>query len=170
MAVLLKQKPSKVDNYMRLLKLLYIADKESYKDTGKPITGDKVVAMKRGPVLSSVYDLIKGSHFNCSEWEKFIQKEEYDIKLAADPGNDQLCKYEIEKLQEVWDRYRHLDELDLVNETHKFSEWIKNDPGDSSKIIPLRDILEAVGRQAEAEEIEAQARESAAFSAFFQGA
>jgi hypothetical protein len=35
-------------------KLLYLADRESLKKTGRPITGDRVVAMEHGPVLRSV--------------------------------------------------------------------------------------------------------------------
>ena len=45
---------------IRLLKLLYIADRELLAETGRTITGDRVVAMDHGPVLSQVYDLIKG--------------------------------------------------------------------------------------------------------------
>jgi uncharacterized phage-associated protein len=46
--------------YMRLLKLLYIADREMLAETAKPVTGDRAYAMKNGPVLSHVYALIKG--------------------------------------------------------------------------------------------------------------
>ena len=46
--------------YIRLLKLLYIADRELLAETGRTLTGDEAVAMKNGPVLSRVYDLIKG--------------------------------------------------------------------------------------------------------------
>ena len=39
--------------YLRLLKLLYIADREWLAETGESITGDRAYAMKYGPVLSS---------------------------------------------------------------------------------------------------------------------
>lgn len=38
-------------SYLRMLKLLYLADRESLKETGHTITGDRVVAMEHGPVL-----------------------------------------------------------------------------------------------------------------------
>lgn len=167
-SVLLRRSgPSKSDNYMRLIKLLYIADRESLKETGRPITGDSVVAMERGPVLSHVLGLIKGQSFNSPDWEKFIVQENYNIRLINDPGNEELCPYEIKKLQEVWDRYRSKDEWDMVEITHELPEWKKNDPGNSAKKIPLADILEAVGRIDALEEIERQANESVALDSFF---
>ena len=47
-------------NYMRLLKVLYLAEREILADSGKPLTGSRVVAMPRGPVLEDLFQLIKG--------------------------------------------------------------------------------------------------------------
>ena len=47
--------------YIKLLKLLYLADREALIETGLPITGDRFVSLKFGPVLSRVLDLIKDS-------------------------------------------------------------------------------------------------------------
>ena len=58
--VLLRKECSKRMNYMKLLKLLYICDRECIKNHNRPITGDRVVAMKRGPVLSHLYANIPG--------------------------------------------------------------------------------------------------------------
>ena len=46
--------------YLRLLKLLYIADRELLAESAASLTGDRAYAMKHGPVLSHVYSLIKG--------------------------------------------------------------------------------------------------------------
>ena len=40
-------------------KILYLADKQHCIDWGRPITGDRYVAMEHGPVPSRVYDLLK---------------------------------------------------------------------------------------------------------------
>ncbi len=161
--------PSRADNYMRLIKLLYIADRESLKETGRPITGDRIVAMEQGPVLSRVLNLIKDQDVRSYEWNKFIAKENYNIHLIDEPGNDELCPYEIQKLQDIWERYHLKDEWDMVKETHTFPEWEKNDPGKSSKSIPLTDILEAIGRKDDLSQIEETARQTAAFDDFFGG-
>jgi uncharacterized phage-associated protein len=43
----------------KLFKLLYFADKDHLVRYGRTITGDRYVAMKDGPVPSSLYDLFK---------------------------------------------------------------------------------------------------------------
>ena len=169
-AVLLRKAgPSRTNNYMRLIKLLYIAERESLGETGRPITGDHVVAMEQGPVLSHVLDLIKDQDAMAGQWDEFIEREDYNIRLVKDPGNDELSPYEIQKLQDVWGRYRTKDEWEMVQMTHEFPEWKNNNPGKSLKPIPLADILEAVGRKGDLEKIEETARQSAAFGAFFGG-
>jgi len=55
--------------------------------------------MKQGPVLSEILDLIKGSHLNSPEWVKFIQKDEFMIRLVTDPGCANLSRFDIETLE-----------------------------------------------------------------------
>src|SRR5271168_467516 len=93
--VLLRYDGVKRMNYMRLLKLLYIADRESLRETGRPVTGGPVIAMERGPVLKEVYDLILGQHREMSLWSQFYRKERYDLLEVAEPDVGQLSKYEI---------------------------------------------------------------------------
>lgn len=166
-AFLLKQTPCRRESYMKIIKELYIADRESLRETGRPITGDTFVAMKKGPVLSQVYDLIKGVHTESAEWNKFIQKRMWDIELVADPGIGKLCRYEMDKLAEVWERYKKHGKWRVVDLTHEFPEWKKNDPGDSMKPIPLSDILEAVDVADRQARIESDAAERRAFSHLF---
>lgn len=146
-AFLLRQAgPSHSKSYLRIIKLLYIADRESLRTRGRPITGDFVVAMKHGPVVSRIYDLVRGHDPESDEWDAFIERSDYKIRLAQDPGSDELSTAEIDILQRVWNQHLAMGDWDIVEETHEFPEWQKNDPGASSKPIPLEDILEAVGR------------------------
>ena len=46
--VLLEQHEHQQMEYIRLLKLLYIADRESVGETGRPILGSKIVARRKG--------------------------------------------------------------------------------------------------------------------------
>jgi len=154
-------------NYMRLLKLLYIADRESLKETGYPITGDHVVAMERGPVPNPTYDLIRGKHRRNLQWDEFMERESYRIKLVKDPGKGGLSDYEVRKLEEISDRYDACDEWDMVQLTHQFPEWRKNDPGTSSRPIPIEDILEAVGRSADLAAIAQDEADLAAYDQVF---
>ncbi|MCC6699190.1 MAG: SocA family protein [Candidatus Hydrogenedentes bacterium] len=141
-------------NVMKLLKLLYIADRESLQEVGFPITGDEPWAMKHGPVLTRIYDLCKT---NASEWPveqddnenlwcSFFKRVNYDLCLIGDPGDDELSPHDEKILRQVFSRYGALDKYQLRDLTHGFQEWIKNPPGASSIRIPLGDILDSVSR------------------------
>ena len=166
-AYLLRREPARQMNYMRLLKVLYVADRESIRKTGRPITGDRAAAMERGPVLSEVFDIIKGAHLRSPDWSNFIQRNSYDVRLVQGPGVANLSKFEIEVLEQVAEDNRARDEWAMVELTHAFPEWRENDPGKSRKWIPLHDILEAVGRPADEADIEKDAKADRAFARLF---
>jgi uncharacterized phage-associated protein len=132
--------------YVRLLKLLYIADREWLAEAGRTITGDQAVAMKNGPVLSRVYDIIKGVAPRADEWDDHIRKADYSIELRKDPGRGKLSKGEIEKLTEVSERYRAMDDWELSEHTHGFPESRNHFQPDASILIPWQEMLDAQGR------------------------
>lgn len=168
-AFLLKQKQgsAKTDNYMRLLKLLYFADRESIRETGAPITGDKFIAMERGPTLSGLLDFVKQLRPDNAEWDKYIEKIGYEIHLINDPGNGELSKYEINLLRRIWEENRELDEWDVAKKSEQFPEWKENESGCSSKPIPLKDMLSAVGLSDYLADIETMAAEEKAINQLF---
>ena len=139
---------------IRLLKLLYIADRELLAETGRTITGDRAVAMNHGPVLSQVYDLIKGHALKSSEWDRYIYTDNRSVQLLVDPGRDELSRREFEKLAEVTDRYRDVDDWSLSDATHGFPEWSRNYTEGASSVIPWREVLAAQGKEDLVEVIE----------------
>jgi len=174
-AYMLKSMNEKRHNFMALLKMLYIADRQSLKETGFPITGDTYAAMKHGPVLSRTYDLMKTSEDwpeKDSEerlWTEHFRRDNCDLCLLRDPGSGELSEYEMEKLQDVCRRFGARDRFELADFTHTFPEWKKNDPGDSSVTIELTDLLDAVDRGNDIEAILQSAREDRYFSSLFAG-
>ncbi len=159
-AVLLRSEACHRMGYMRLLKLLYIADRESLAETGRPIVGTRPVAMDLGPVHSKALDLVRGTHYDAPAWSEFIVKDGYSIEMSADPGVLSLSRYEIAKLNEVQARYREVDDFDLSRITHTFPEWRRRHQEGTSVTIPLEDIIEAVGRGEDQEEILEDAKEA----------
>ncbi len=166
-AFLLRRERGHRMNYMRLLKVLYFAEREILAESGKPLTGSRVLAMQRGPVLEDIFQVIHGSHNAVARWSSFLQVDRYQLEMITDPGAGLLSRFVTRKLEEVATRYDALDEWAMVEETHKLPEWQKNDPGGSSREIPLADILEAVGRSADLDEIVAHAREDEQAGEFF---
>ena len=45
---------------LKLMKLLYLAERRSFQKFGEPMIGDVLVSMDHGPVLSRTYNHIKG--------------------------------------------------------------------------------------------------------------
>lgn len=117
-AALLLRLDGKRMERIRLLKLLYLADREMLGAVGQSITGDIAFAMNHGPVLSRIYDCIKGTDVRASEWSDFIASEGHAVTLIADPNRNALSRAEIEKLQEVTDRLRNLSEWEISESTH----------------------------------------------------
>lgn len=166
-AYLLRREPSRQMNYMRLIKVLYMADRESIMASREPITGDSVVAMKRGPVLSHLLDLVKGHDIRSPQWTTCVQREGYVVRLVSDPGNGALSEHDMVVLDKVAEQFQDHDEWDMVEHTHRLAEVKKRNPGNSMEAIPLADILEAVGRAGDLESIEDDAKADAAFAALF---
>jgi uncharacterized phage-associated protein len=168
--VLLSYERARRMNFMRLLKLLYVADRESLAETGRPITGDRAVALKRGPVLGRVYDLIKGQSPRAGEWGRFILTDRYEVELVGEPGRGKLSRQDVARLRAVYDRYRDLDEWALSEETHNFPEWRQHFPGgDGCADIPWEDALAAAGRADLAEDAARDERARRLFDRVFGG-
>ena len=152
-ALFLKLHDGKPMKYLGLLKMLYIADRISLQRIEQPITGDRYVSMDYGPVLSGVYDLIKGKPIDNALplWSKFIatknEHNEYQVSLLNDPGNADLCEEEEEIIQEVYQAFGHLDPFLVAEWTHDFPEW--QDSKGSAIPIAVEDILKNVGKSDE---------------------
>lgn len=133
---------------IRLLKLLYIADREMLGTFGQSITGDTGYAMNHGPVLTRVYNCIKGSDVKAPEWSKFIQSDGHAVTLVGEPMRGALSRAEIDKLTEVTDRFRNQSEWELSELTHEFPEWKNHFVLDTAVRIPWEEVLQAQGKEA----------------------
>jgi uncharacterized phage-associated protein len=165
-AVLLKEHGGQMSR-LRLLKLLYIADRQALAETRRPITGDRVAAMDHGPVPSTTYNLLKGEHSATVTWDQFIkQVGPQEHRLIDDPGVGRLSRYEIEKLRSVSEQRREKNDYDIALETHEFEEWQRNQPpAGSSRWIPLDDILAALHLEESKQRIVEAMEDDAAFDA-----
>ena len=134
-------------HYIKLLKLLYIADREALAEWGIPVSNDNYVSMDHGPVLSQTYNLIKeGGRF----WSQYISAPfgDYEIQLINGPAkNKKLSRAEENLLRRVFEQYGHKTRWDLVDYVHTFPEW--RDPHGSSIPINIVEILQALEEPAE---------------------
>jgi uncharacterized phage-associated protein len=150
-------------NYMAMMKLLYIIDREALLRWGRPVTGDDVVAMKHGPVLSKILNRVsqKKQGLPKSEWHKAIPRPRslvYTVKFQGQPDVSALSQAEIDLIDEVFARCKSMAPHELVELTHELPEW--HDPGDTSVPIPFENILKASKKSDE--QISAIAKEAQA--------
>ena len=129
-------------NYMKLVKLLFLADRQALVENEQPITGADMVSMKCGPVLSEVLDLIKkGDH---GAWAEYVSPPlAYEVSLKCPkPDTDELSRYELRVLDAIYAKFGPAGEWDLVKWLHKhIPEW--RDPGGSVLAIEFDAVLRA---------------------------
>jgi uncharacterized phage-associated protein len=134
-------------NYMALIKLLYMADREALRRWGMPITTDRYVSMQFGPVTSTIYDRIKASANPAASltlWSAHIKTNGFDAHLEADPGLSEMSRAENSLISEVFRDHGMKDRFQLADECHKeFPEWAS--PGTGSAPIEIEEIAVALG-------------------------
>ena len=148
-------------SYMKLIKLLYLADREALFRWGRPISTDRYISMDRGPVLSHVFSLITDEPDPKTEslWSQVISEpERYEVQLNQEIEPEELSDAEVELLDEIFNRYGKMSRWELVEFTHRLPEW--TDPEGSAVSISYRDILWAGGKtESEVAAIEAELAE-----------
>ena len=139
-------------NYMKLIKLMYLIDREALNRWGRPVSTDRFVSMKHGPVLSRVLDLINHGPDPgaISEWDHLISPphgaDGKDVSLRSEdaPPDDELSRAEVELIDEVYREHGHKNRWQLVRMLHGFPEW--QDPEETSTAVEYDDVLEALGK------------------------
>ena len=137
-------------NYLKLMKLLYLADRESMKRHGHPISGDRFVSMDHGPVLSQTFNLIKGTvRFAERGWNHWIaDRADHEVSLKRKVNRealDELSEADLNVLGDVYSKFGKMDQWKLVDYTHRYCrEW--EDPKGPSAPIDYETIFKALGR------------------------
>ena len=135
-------------NYTKLLKLMYLADRSSLGACERTISGDKFFSLPKGPILSSVYELIKGELLEGEKqqaWNEHISKQRYDLLLIKDPGLDELSDYEVELIDKLSEQFMQFNLGEMIQFCHdNLPEW--EDPGASCVLIKEEAILSALGK------------------------
>lgn len=137
-------------NYTKLMKLMYISDRESLREYGTTISGDSYAAMNCGPVLSETLNMIKGGATSAqSDWSKRFQTEGYDLVAKGDVSealsHAHLSKANLEIMNQVFETYRNHSYGRMIDITHTYPEWTGSHVKDSSVPISLTEVLAGAG-------------------------
>ena len=137
-------------SYLKLVKLLYLADREALNRWGFSITTDRYVAMEHGPVVSNTYSLMTSEEGEHAFWSQYITPPlgNYEIALKSEAVPDgQLSRAEQKLLTEIYGTFGTWNRWRVRDYTHSLAEW--RDPGKTSIPISIREILEAQGASEE---------------------
>jgi uncharacterized phage-associated protein len=157
-------------SYVKLIKLLYLLDREALLRWGRPVTTDQYVSMANGPVVSRIYDLIREEPAPGTDtvWRHFVSAPlGWEVTLLAEPEPEEISRAEGALIAEIYAHYGAMNRWDLVRLSHELPEW--QDPNGSAIPIQYRDILRA-GNKTEGEiaAIEAELESLAAAEALLQ--
>lgn len=126
---------------LKLMKLLYLAERRSFEKHGAPMIGDSLVSMDHGPVLSRVYNHMNGEIPSADKgWEHWISdRAGHDLALrrsVRSPEKELLELSDADQavLEETWKKFGRMDQWRLRDYTHRYCpEW--TDPEGS--MIPM---------------------------------
>jgi hypothetical protein len=129
-------------NYMKLLKLMYLVEREALIKKGYLVTRDRPYSMKHGPVLSNTLDLLKcNSAFNSEYWDLHIKKNNYDSILVKIPANFELSIFEEKLIKVIFNEHESKSHFELRDWLHincpEWKETTSSIPIDYTEILRL---------------------------------
>lgn len=134
----------------KIFKILYFADMHHLLKYGRAITGDRYIAMKYGPVPSSIYDMVKtvrgDSWYVDDNLKAFFKVNGQLLEPLRDADTDYLSASDIAEIESAIHTYKDADFKELTRLSHG-SAWKKTWESSNDE-ISVEDIL----RECEADE------------------
>lgn len=155
---------------LKLVKLIYLADREFIGRYDAPILYDKLVSMDHGPVDSITYDFINGTNEH-PDWDRLISdRAGYSIGLVNGALSiddlSELSAAELRVMSDVWNKFGGMDKYAVRDYTHhNCPEW--RDPHGSSEPIPYERLFESLGKGKDAKALAAAIEEDRAIATAF---
>jgi uncharacterized phage-associated protein len=126
--------PGKKIDYLKVIKLIWAADRYHFRKYGRLVTYDKYYAMQHGPVGSCSLDLskrpesLKAYHPEESAYSsKYLKKvDEHKIKSKKKPVLDFFSETDLEALNFAYENFNKMDTFCLRDLTHVYPEWLRH--------------------------------------------
>lgn len=139
---------------LKLIKLVYLAERRFIDETNYPMLFDEFYALKNGPICSSTLNGINGV-IHEAIWSEFVARNgNLIVALRKLPRGDynEISDAEIDTLNSIWKDFGSKTASQLVNYTHKHCpEYIEVNEGRLP--ISYKDVYQALGKT-DAEELD----------------
>lgn len=115
--------------HVKLMKLLYLAERKWLLERGVMMFEDTFVSMAKGPVLSSTYDSMKRGSRTIGKqgyvWQQHLSAiNNHQISKKSDLDVlDFLTPKQVQFLESTWQEHGHLSEDQIVEFAHELREW-----------------------------------------------
>lgn len=116
---ILNKKPN-IDVY-NINKVMFAADCYSLNHFGRPIYGDRYIAMRLGTVPSFMYDLTK-----MKGPMPFYQSSKHGLSTYSSPNEDMFSEADIEALEYGMREYADLSFEDVRDKNHLHRAWLNH--------------------------------------------
>jgi uncharacterized phage-associated protein len=139
------QKSGREMDYLRVVKLVYLADRKSLAKRGIPIVGGKYFSMRKGPVNGDVMNFV--TRRNAPGWKDSIAPMQgHSLSVVSEPSYDSLSESELGILDEVVEEHLANTTDELVEWCHKNCEEYEEVSANGRKPISVESILQAEGK------------------------
>jgi uncharacterized phage-associated protein len=146
--LILSNLPGRECNFHKLFKILYFAEQSHLVKYGRPITGDKYIAMQAGPVPSNIYNIMKilrgDSIFSTTvDFSKDfeVKRNHYVHMLNENVDLDIFSESEIECITNSIAENKNLSFAILKEKSHDYA-WTVASKDDSMSVF---DIAKSAG-------------------------
>lgn len=130
---------------LKLVKLLYLSERLSFKRRGRPMNFDSYFSLPHGPVGSSALNGMD-HNFDDPAWSALnLADNKRDVTVVADVASDRLSRADLAILDATWDEFGGMTDWEIRNWTHEHCpEYVEVGPS-SSLPINVSEILAQVG-------------------------
>ncbi|MCF4005583.1 SocA family protein [Corynebacterium uropygiale] len=146
------------ETYLKLIKLLWAADRLSLRHCGQTVSEDRYSAMRYGPVASEAYSLVGAckpgapapttwcSSEDSEWWRDHFEAGVSELQLIRDPGDDHLSCADTMMLEKAYAAFRTTPRFVMADDiSHRYPEWTRaftrGNPRTSSVDIDMEDFF-----------------------------
>ncbi len=137
-------------NGLKLVNIIYLADREFAARYDEPMIDDHWVSMDHGPVNSGTLNMVNGMGGPNPDWDTFIgPRVGFDVALARnlrDGDLDELSVADLEVLSAIWEKFSPMSVDEVRDYTHmNCPEW--EHPQSGSTPIPYARVFKFLGKE-----------------------